>query len=414
MFEEPNEKMAYFRYTVISPLLSDDGRLRKTRIEELAENCWTLPCGRVRQFSYKTISDWFYNYRKHGFESLVTTPRSDRGEHRCIPDEVCEGIDVLIKQYPKMKNCNIIRLLKEKELLNKGPSQSSLYRYLKRIRPDFDRPIAERRAFEAPHAGDLYQTDIMYGPKLPLLCPDGRYRKQDTYLVAIIDDYSRLICHAEFFVSQNIMSYMHTLEQAIRKYGIPNRIYCDNGQVFLSPQIKRIGAQIGTRVIHTKVRDAAAKGKIERWFLTVRNHFLNGILPTKKVKTIEELNDLFNIFVADYNQKVHSSIDSTPLARWLQSPQIPRLLKEDIHTADLFMLEIDRIVKKDGTFSVKNILFETNYAYVRKKVRIRYNSQDMSKVYVYSEKEFLGVSTPLNRQNNNHVPRQQPKQEKKS
>ena len=407
MFEQPNEKMAYFRYNVISPLLSDDGRLRKVRIQELAKNCWTLPCGRVRQFSYKTISDWFYNYSKHGFESLVTSPRSDRGEHRCIPDEVCEQIDVFIKQYPNMKNSNIIRLLDEKSLLDHGPSQSSLYRYLKRIRPAFEPSPAQRRAFEAGHAGDLYQTDIMYGPKLPLLCPDGRYRGQDTYLVAIIDDYSRLICHAEFFVSQNIMSYIHTLKQAISKYGIANRIYCDNGQVFLSPQIKRIAAQIGTRIIHTKIRDAAAKGKIQRWFLTVRNRFLNGILPQKKVKTIQELNDLFNIFVSDYNNTVHSSIDSTPLERWLQSPQIPRHLKEDIHSVDLFMLEIERKVKKDGTFSVKNILFETNYAYVGKKVRIRYNSQELSKVYVYCGKDFLGVSFPLNRQGNNHVPRQQ-------
>lgn len=410
MFEDPNEKMAYFRYMVISPLLSDDGRLRKVRIQELADKCWALPCGRMRQFSYKTIADWFYNYNKHGFESLVTTPRSDRGEHRCIPDEVCEAIDVLIKQHPNMKNSNIIRLLEQKDLLENGPSQSSLYRYLKRIRPALARSASERRAFEAPHAGDLYQTDIMYGPKLPLLCPDGRYRQQDTYLVAIIDDYSRLICHAEFFLRQDIMSYIHTLEQAIRKYGIPNRIYCDNGQVFLSPQIKRIGAHIGTRIIHTKVRDAAAKGKIERWFLTVRNRFLNGTLPTKKVKTLEQLNDLFNIFVSDYNQSLHTSIDSTPLQRWLQSPQIPRLLKEDIHSVDLFMLEIERKVKKDGTFSVNNILFETNYAYVGKKVRIRYNSQDISKVYVYSGKEFLGISFPLNRQGNNHVPRQQEKQ----
>ena len=410
MFESPNEKMAYFRYMVISPLLSDDGRLRKVRIQELADRCWTLPCGRIRQFSYKTIAEWFYNYTKHGFESLVTSPRSDRGEHRRIPDEVCEAIDILIKRYSKMKNCNIIRLLEQKGLLEDGPSQSSLYRYLKRIRPSLAQPASERRAFEAPHAGDLYQTDIMYGPKMSLLCQDGRYRRQDTYLVAIIDDYSRLICHAEFFFKQDIMAYIHTLEQAIRKYGIPNRIYCDNGQVFLSPQIKRIGAQIGTRIVHTKVRDAAAKGKIERWFLTVRNRFLNGILPENKVKTLEDLNELFALFVAEYNsQRVHSSIDSTPLQRWLQSPQIPRLLKEDIHSADLFMLEIERKVKKDGTFSVDKILFETNYAYVGKKVRIRYNSQDISKVYVYSDKEFLGVSFPLNRQGNNHVPRQQEK-----
>ena len=265
----------------------------------------------------------------------MTTPRSDRGEHRSIPDEVCEAVDDLIKQHPTMKNCNIIRLIEQKGLLLKGPSQSSLYRYLKRIRPTLCSPVSERRAFEAPHAGDLYQTDIMYGPKLSLLCPDGRYRAQDTYLIAIIDDYSRVICHAEFFFKQDLMSYIHTLEQAVRKYGIPNRVYCDNGQVFMSPQIKRIGAQIGTRVLHTKVRDAAAKGKIERWFLTVRNRFLNGVLPVKKVKTLEELNELFNVFVSEYNQRIHSSINSSPIQRWLQSPQIPRLLQEDIHSADL-------------------------------------------------------------------------------
>ncbi len=113
-----------------------------------------------------------------------------------------------------------------------------VYRYVRSIKPGIDRPVKERRAFEAPYSGSLWQTDIMYGPYLPYVNDRGRSIKKQTYLVAVIEDHSRLLCNGQFYFSQDILAYLECLKTALNKYGIPEKLYCDNGQVFLSHQVK--------------------------------------------------------------------------------------------------------------------------------------------------------------------------------
>ena len=298
----------------------------------------------------------------------------------------------------------MIRRLDEQGLRPDGePSDSSIYRYLRKVRPAFIKTTPkERRAFEAPFAGYLYQTDIMYGPFVMVRQPNGRFHKKQTYLIAVIDDYSRLICHAEFFISQTLMDYLKVLEQSILKRGIPERIYCDNGKVFLSDQVKRIGAEIGTRVIHTKVRDAAAKGKIERWFQTVRSQFLEN---HEHIDRLNKLNSAFFGWVETYNQNLHTGICCTPMEKWLMSPRSPRILHEAFDSDDIFWLETTRVVRKDGTFSLNSVRYETNYTLAGNKVTIRYNSQTASGIRVYHDGSFIGLSYPLDANANNGLPR---------
>jgi hypothetical protein len=192
------------------------------------------------------------------------------------------------------------------------------------------------------------------------------------------------------------------LEQSILKRGIPERIYCDNGKVFLSDQVKRIGAEIGTRIIHTKVRDAAAKGKIERWFQTVRSQFLENHATIDRLNT---LNSAFSKWVETYNQSHHSGIGCTPMEKWLRSPRSPQILSESFNTDDIFWLETTRKVKKDGTFSLNSVRYETKYTLAGQKVTIRYNSQTASGIRVYHDGSFIGISFPLDVTENNNLPR---------
>jgi len=406
MDEESAKKMGMFRFGVISPLLGESPRSLKERLTMLAEQIWTLPNGGLRQYSADTIEDWYYDYRNHGLPALVNPPRKDKGTHRILSEDICDEIDAILKQKPSVKGSTILQRLDKLGLCKDGmPSDATVYRHLRKIRPCFlAKKKGERRAFEALYPGGLYQTDIMYGPFIPVRQSNGRFRKQQTYLIAIIDDHSRLMCHAEFFLNQGLGEYLHVLEQAIRKRGIADKIYCDNGKVFLSSQVKRIGAEIGTRIIHTAVRDAAAKGKIERWFLTVRSSFLEGLM-FEKVNSLAELNRRFSIWVESYNQKKHSSLGCSPLERWMQSSRQPRLLTDTLDTDDLFWLEATRQVKKDGTFSLLRTRYETNYTLARQKVTVRYIPQDLSRIHVYYQGEFIGCSFPLDAGANNNLPR---------
>ena len=399
-------EMGHFRFGVISPLLSqDDPRRLKERIEEQAKKIWTLADGRLRQYTPSTIEDWYYDYRKGGFEALVNPPRRDKGAHRVIGEDICQFIDQLLQDYPTLESTNVIRQLDKQNVRTDGsPSDATLFRYLRKIRPQYTRTSKERLAFEAPYAGNLYQTDIMYGPHVMIRQPNGRKRKVQTYLLAIIDDHSRLICHAEFFVTQDLMIYLRVLEKAIRKRGIPDKIYCDNGKVFLSSQVKRIGAEIGSRIIHTKVRDAAAKGKIERFFKTVRDQFLE-MATIEKFNSLTELNRQFMKWVEEYKHRKHSSLKCSPMEKWLSSPRHPRLLPDNSLSDDLFLLETQRCVKQDGTFSLSGKRLETSYVYAGKKISVRYDGHDLTRVYVYCDGTYAGPARPLDPGANNQLPR---------
>lgn len=407
MSDDRARRLGQFRFDVISPLLSDDAGPLYQRFAHLADQVWTLPNGQLRQYSAATIEDWYYDYRQHGLSALINPPRRDKGTQPAISETIINEIDAILAEHPAMKAANIIRLLDQRAMRADGkPSDSSLYRYVRRRRPQRVVPQQqERRAFEAPYAGALYQVDIMYGPHLRVPTKAGGTRSVQTYLLAVIDDFSRLICHGEFFLQQNLMTYIKVLENAVRKRGIPDKIYCDNGKVFLSEQVKRIGAEIGSRVVHTAVRDAAAKGKIERFFKTVRDQFLDLQWAVEKTRTLERLNRCFGAWVEQYNNRPHSALDCSPLEKWLRSPRPPRLLTDHLHADELFLLEVQRTVKNDGTFWLGGNRYETLYSFARKKVTVRYDAFDPTRVHVYHQEQYLGVARPLDIAANDGVPR---------
>ncbi len=259
-----HQQIGYFRYAVIAPLLTDEpGSTLKERIQKQAERIWLQPDGKVKRIGFGTIEHWLYDYKRGGIEALQSQCRNDAGTFRGIDEKLAETLDEIIGDHPKLRPHAIIEHLRRQQLLGDSPpGQSTLYRYIKSQRPAKSphRDKKERRCFEAPYAGYLWQADIMYGVHLLMELANGRKRKQQTYLIAIIDDHSRLLCHDEFFFRQDFATWICCLETAIRKRGIPKKLYCDNGQVFVSHQIKEIAARLGMEIRHTAVRDAAAKG----------------------------------------------------------------------------------------------------------------------------------------------------------
>ena len=412
MTEDEAQKMAQFRYRIICSLIPESLETLKERIERLALNEWQLPNGQLRSYSAATIEDWFYDYKKFGHEALLKPSRKDKSTHRSISTKLAEQIDFLLKEYEGMKNSNIIRHLKDSGYLpDNKPSTATLYRYLTRVRPVKKTPKGQlRRAFESSAPGVLYQTDLMYGPELKIKGKDGRLRNKKTYLIAIIDDYSRRICAAEFFTDQGLMNYLKVLENALRSCGIPQKIYCDNGQIFISSQVTRIGMVLGMKVVRTKVRDAAAKGKIERFFRTVRDQFLDGTLRIMKgAKDLEQLNAVFRTFVATYNHSKHSAFGDSPQGRWTKSDNQPKFPDDNIDINTLFLLEETRVVKKDGTVSLQNTLFEIYSSLAKQKVNVRFNPHDLSRIYAWDGQQYLGAFYPLDRQANDGIPRNPPK-----
>ena len=413
MNEKDPMQLALFRFGLISPLLplTEEGKL-KEKIQEQADRIWTLPDGRLRKFGFSTIEAWYYAYKRGGLDVLKDKQRHDKGTYRAINEPLISEIEVILNQHPKLSSANIIELLVEKKIVvDSFPSDTTLYRYIRSQRPPKTQQTCgkERRAFEAPHAGSLWQTDIMYGPHVTFRTKAHRYQQKQTYLVAIIDDHSRLCCHAEFYLEQTLASVIDTFKKACQKRGVPERFYCDHGQVFISSQLSRIGAVIGSVILHPQVRDAAAKGKIERFFKTVRDSFLNKLMNLDPPKTLELLNQKFASWIeTSYNNKHHSGIGQSPMQKWLLSAHNIRLLPLNDDSELLFMLEVKRKVKKDGTFSLHASIFETQCSLVGKQILVRYNPFDITRVHVYFDTEYFGVATFLDKQHNSKRPRNNP------
>jgi putative transposase len=397
------ELMAHLRFDAIAPLLSrnPDETVRYT-LEGRALRFYELPDGSRRRYSWQTLEDWLYRYKNGGFDALRNAPRGDLGSFRKVEPDVSEKIEDILQDFPKLKSSNVINELKSyPDLADKLPGRTTLYRYIASIRGHFlDMASAarqERRSFEAHYANQIWQADIMYGPKIPKKTADGRWCRARTYLIAIIDDHSRLIVHAEFSFSQNLTTWFSVLKNACCRHGIPGRLYCDNGQVFRSSQITRICAQMGTINSFAKVRDAAAKGKIERFFNRVRAQFLEPELAFKKPDRLNKLNESFRQWLeTTYNRSPHRGIENeTPHSRWLKTAnKVRRICDHDLEKK-VFLFHETRRVTKTGTISLNSKRYETATILAGKTVDIYFDPSSDEPPNIWFENKYHGRATLL-------------------
>ena len=166
------------------------------------------------------------------------------------------------------------------------------------------------KKYEAQFANQIWQSDMLFGPWVGR--PGGG--KQQVFLQAALDDASRLIPHAQFYPNQGLDAFLDCLRQAIAARGIPTRLYMDNAKIYRSPQLARIAASIGILIVHTPPYQPEGRGKIERFFRSVREQFLASLDP-KVLLSIEQLNErLWHWLDTVYHRHEHSSL-SRP-RRW--------------------------------------------------------------------------------------------------
>lgn len=395
------DALAQMRFGAIAPLLSlnSDDLVHHT-LQECAKAPFMLPDGSRRFYSWHTLEGWYYRFKNGGLEALRTDPRSDLGTFRQINPQVAEKIAAVLEVCPKLKSSNIIRELKSEADLAL-PGRTTLYRYINSVRDDYldaaDAEKQERRTFEAHYANQIWQADIMYGPKMPRQTADGRWCKAKTYLIAIIDDHSRLIVHAEFSFSQNLTAWFSVLKNACCRHGIPGKLYCDNGQVFRSDQIRRICAQMGTQLSFTEVRDASAKGKIERYFNRVRSQFLEPEMNLRKPDRLHKLNDAYRRWLeTDYNRSPHRGIKGEiPHKLWLKTAnKVRRICDNDLETK-IFLFHETRRVSKTGTISLTSKIYEVPSVLACKTVDVYYDPSTDRPPNIWFEQTFHGQASLL-------------------
>ena len=226
----------------------------------------------------------------------------------------------------------------------------------------------DRRRFAFHHAGECWQSDVMHGPKVG----DGKGKKRKSYLIATLDDATRVIPYAAFDFSEDTGAFLQVLRDWRR--GLPQRLYVDNGANYRSRQLALVCARLGIALVHATPYSPAGKGKIERWFRTCRSAFL-AHLDAGDLADLETLNRRFRAWVeAEYHYAPHRGLDGlTPFDKWALVGEKVRQLEPGIDLDDLFLFEVKRRVSSARTVSLNTLLFEVDASLQGKRVTLRYD-----------------------------------------
>lgn len=411
---EKNKDIALFRISVLGQLTNrgelEHGELKKI-VAELAAKPYCIPYSNNCHLSPKTIERWYYNWKRSSFDGLFPSTRKDRGFSH-IEQALQDKILQLKKELPSRSLNTIIHLLESQGVIGKGKlSRASLHRFLKKNklsqRTLSDTETIERRSFEASHAGEIWQGDVMHGPMI--MTPNG---KRKVYLVSLMDDFSRLIVHSAFCFGETALDIEGVLKQALLKRGLPGRLIIDNGAAYRSGSLQEICARLEIRLVYCPAYEPMGKGKIERFHRVFREQFLTELIPAN-INGLDDLNPRLWAWLEQvYHLRPHSAFadKSTPIARWRASLiHVRPLGRYAHHIDDYFYHRIQRTVKKDGSVSWEGERYEVPYELSGEKIQLVICPHTQTAVKVESlQGDYLGAVTKLDKQSNCHRKRQRP------
>ncbi len=367
--------------------------------------CWQT--NQHYRFTWRTVSTWYYRYKKDGITTMDNKVRADKSQQRKISvAQLAEAINevlptLTVNKVGKLPKSTLYRVLIERAYFTRQQlAPTTFYRFVREhelLKAEVTDKL--RMAFAMLHANELWQGDTMHGPAIKQ--PDGQWRK--TYFIAFIDDASRLITHGEFCYRDDTANMMNAFRSALYKRGKPQRLYFDNGSNYTAKEIHQACLRLDIRLSHAPVRDGAAKGKIERFFRGFRDRFL---VLHPSFESLSQLNQLAQTWIEnDYNNHSHSAIQMTPLARFNLDYRRIVYLPNDQLTDEVFFVEESRKVSKVNVFSINNHKYECPVDLRSKTVQIRYDRSSRDRFIVYYQDKRMGDALPLNLYHNAQLPR---------
>jgi transposase InsO family protein len=387
------------RLRVLSAVDYAPGDTIRDRIKSVAQRTfYDEQTGCEYQFTWRTISTWLYRFKTDGVTSIDNKTRCDKHSYRKVQaNELAEAISEVLPTMSRNKTGTFPKSTLYRQLIHKGffqRSQLSPTSFYRMVRDnnllDTNTTRKLRLSFAMQYANELWQADTMYGPSIKQ--PGGRWRK--TFLIAFIDDASRVITHGEFFYRDNTENMIEAFRSALFKRGRPERLYFDNGSNYTSKEILQACLRLDIKLSHAPVKDGSAKGKIERFFRGFRDRFLT---QHTEFSTLEDLNEKTQRWIEDdYNAKHHSGIQMVPIDRFNLDIERIVFLTDDEYAEEVFFMEEDRKVSKTNVFSINSQKFECPVDLREKRIQVRYDRSRRDRFVVYFNDQRMGEATPLN------------------
>jgi len=404
-------EIANAKFSMIAPVTNGvlNGNEAREYLEKMSDKVVDMPHYGPRRYQLKTLKRWIYQYQAVGIDALIPGYRNDKNVPRKISEQMEQD---LIFEYINNEGISITLLYEQMvkcgKISPKSLSLPTVYRFF--AKDDTKQKIKslrtaageekEMRRFSHSRINELWIIDVLYGPMIKY---NGK--KAQSYLIAIIEDCSRLIINACFYVSQDYGSLRDCLKEGILRRGIGNVIYTDNGKIFRCQQFEFVCASLGSALIHSKPYVAYSRGKIERFFRTVRERFL-ALASTNAINSIDDLNTAFQAWLKeDYQFKPHKGLDGkTPMEVFLSQSDNIKMARDPEWLDEVMLIRIKRKVYHDATLSIDKTLYETDEAFRGKRVEVRYDPdwlmKDSHPVYLYIDGKRVGEAFKVDYQQN--------------
>lgn len=402
-------EVATFRFGLIAQVVQrqlQPGE-RYALLREIAKQRYTIPGSEKSTVSVRTLERYLQAFEKDGFEGLKPQLRKKGGSLQNQNPEVLSRAIELRKELPSRSVEQVIRILELEKVVSMGILKPrTLSRYFQEkgwSKKDIYRAVKkEFRHFEHDVPNDCWQADTQHTLYLP--DPKNPGKRKKAYLIAIIDDHSRRIMHAEFFMEERYPRLERCVQKAVLENGVPNLFFCDNGSVYSAKQFQIMCARMGTRLIHAKPYSPESKGKIEKFFQYVDSSFTgeaNLLINQGKLTTLKQLNEYLRSWLEAYDNRVHRSTKQTPKKRFGEKSEQTRHLSAEA-LKEIFLWEEERTVRKTAIIELEGNRYDVDSSLRGKRIQIRFNPFDLSTIQVWYDNERFDDAKPAELRNQSH------------
>lgn len=403
------QQIADFRYSVIAelcnPYIAREEKLRL--LKEKSSRNYDIPGSEKNSISTATIKTWMKKYNEFGKDGLFPKVRSDNGRQKAFSDSEASALIELLEKKPALTAATAVKILKKEGKIQSEVSSSSLSRFLEANnmrRPQRIKSLNDQKQcrFQFEHPLECVQADAMHG--FPV--PDGKGKMRKTILIAFIDDFSRRIVYGQFDFSEKSILFEQGIKHILKAHGKIGKLYVDNGSTFVSNQTNRILDSLQIHLVHSKPYRPQGRGKIERFFRTVRECFLPMVEPSE-IKSLDQLNQLFRTWLEmEYHRSVHSAIKQTPIEKWLSSTSTIKYLDKNVDLDRAFLHTLRRKVYKDSIVCLKGAAFEVPSILIGKSIDIFYDpTPPINRITIKSDGKNYGEARPVDLYGNTKVSR---------
>ena len=422
------ERWSHLRFAVVGPLLAAPPKPSELRpaLEALAEREWIHPgTGELTRFGLSTIERWYYTARRERLDPvgvLRRQLRNDRGQHPSVSPRLREILLAQHKEHPswsyQLHHDNLATVAQADMALGRMPSYPSLRRFMtaqglmrsrrvKSRRTPGEQQAAVRleqrevRSFEVDNVNALWHADFHHCSQ-PVLLANGKWVRP--IALGVLDDRSRLACHVQWYLSETSQAFVHGLSQAFQKRALPRSLLTDNGSAMLAAEttegLLRLGVIHETTLPYSPYQNA----KQEVFWANLEGRCV-AMLEGCRELTLEILNRATEAwYELEYNNKKHSEIGTTPLARYLAGPDVGRESPSSDALRLAFSTEQSRTQRRsDGTISLEGQRFEVPSRFRHlPRITVRFARWDLSRVALVDRNtgKVLDRLYPLDRSRN--------------